>query len=220
MWKPKRKNKETVRPQIEKALVVSMARSHEDRYLPMVERMTASGFSYPHEKIEAIDGKTLTEESYPQSLGANTWACVLSHIKAIKRAQELNLDMVLILEDDVDFVPDFTSRLNEYVAKAPLGWEALWLGGRNAVKMQLDSPNWYRVWGSWGTFGYILRKGLYQRTITGLLQREKAADYYFKEQHRYMRCYRPRENLIGHLDGYSYIAEQELRRGLTLSTPM
>ncbi|MFT6269027.1 MAG: glycosyl transferase family 25 [Alphaproteobacteria bacterium] len=90
--------------------LINLARS-EDRLEHSEKQLNALGIEF--ERLEAIDGATLTEAQihqhydetanlklYKKNLSAGEIACYLSHRKAWKRIIDDNLDYAVILEDD------------------------------------------------------------------------------------------------------------------------
>jgi GR25 family glycosyltransferase involved in LPS biosynthesis len=55
--------------------------------------------------------------------------CTLSHVGAIKLAKALKLPMVLIVEDDVEFLKDIRFNINQLWREIPDDWEMIYLGG-------------------------------------------------------------------------------------------
>jgi GR25 family glycosyltransferase involved in LPS biosynthesis len=56
--------------------------------------------------------------------------CTISHIECIRLAKERNLEYVLILEDDVEFISNVTDVLNNsWKSLQELDWNILYLGG-------------------------------------------------------------------------------------------
>lgn len=186
--------------------VISLDASAESRYEPLLKRMENMGVTYNITKIQAIPGTEVTDK--PHKLTPNTWGCTLSHIKALETARERQLPCVLIIEDDIDFVENFTEKLDGYMRVLPADWEAVWLGGINGVAMESLTDDYYRVWASWGAFGYIVRQSMYNRWIAGLQQARLACDDFYRQYHRRINCYRPKKDLITHLDGWSDRKEQ------------
>lgn len=187
--------------QLTEVLIISLDRSLESRYEPLRERMKSRGVLYNATKITAIDGRDLM--SNPSKLKRNTYACLLSHIKAIENARDRNLPCVLIIEDDVDFVSDFTESVTRVMEELPTDWDALWLGGRNVLRPEQYSDSLYRMIGSWGAYGYVLHSKMYDRLIAGLKKEMIACDDYYRRIHIRFKCYRPKRDLVIHMQGYS-----------------
>lgn len=183
-------------------LTISLARSIESRYNPLLERMKLRGCTYTNTKVDAIEGRDMVHNP-TKKLSNNTYACLLSHIKALETAREMKLPCVLIIEDDVDFVQGFTGKLNSIMTELPSDWDAMWLGGRNLFRPDRYSDRLNRLVGSWGGYGYVVSAKAYTRLIDGLKKEKVACDDYYRKIHNVMKCYRPKVDFVLHIGGYS-----------------
>jgi hypothetical protein len=90
-----------------------------------------------HEKVEWLDGiRPASKGQYP-SIGA--LGNVLSHLAALAWADDRGLERFLILEDDVDFVADFTPRMNvivDHLRSQP--WDIFYGGGLVEERLPLS----------------------------------------------------------------------------------
>ena len=87
----------------------------------------------PIQRIEAIDGKTTTlhdkmQMKYKRNSNLE-YACLLSHLKAIKTFSETDCKNAIIFEDDVtlEFKPFWKKTLKEIIDNAPPDWEIIQL---------------------------------------------------------------------------------------------
>lgn len=114
---------------IEPALVVNLARRPErwDALKAHVKGIVGLAC----ERVDAVDARTLDPEvaaSFPL-LHPNEAACLLSHVKALRRARERKARSVLILEDDARFLPGaLVASLRAFQA-LPDDWDVFYLGG-------------------------------------------------------------------------------------------
>lgn len=128
-----------------------------------------------YKRISAVDGNKIVNSKYGKVDGVkyinyfnkfsnnNELGCTLSHIKAIKKAYQLGLNKVLILEDDVIFylMPFWETNIPKIVNSSPKNWEIIKLySGKNT-----GAPNTfirdYINNRTWGTVAYIInRKGM------------------------------------------------------------
>lgn len=82
------------------------------------------------EYIEGIDGLTLNNTGF---LKPGAAGCCLSHKKIYQNIKkEKSWEKVLILEDDVEFHPDFKNLFKEYYKYVPNDWQILFFGGNHA----------------------------------------------------------------------------------------
>ena len=87
----------------------------------------------PIKRIEAIDGKNvILRDKIKMKNKRNTdleYACLISHLNAIKTFSETEYDIALIFEDDVtlEFKKFWKTSLKQIIAKAPVDWEIIQL---------------------------------------------------------------------------------------------
>lgn len=116
-----------------KAYVINMEKSNERREF-MEDQLTRHGI--PFEIWKATDGKEhdfsavyndeLAKEKNGTSLSAVEKGCAFSHRNAITKALQDDIDYALILEDDVEFPPNFKSILEHHMKEqSRTGWEYL-----------------------------------------------------------------------------------------------
>lgn len=85
------------------------------------------------EVFEATDGSQSTMPSAFKS-GAGAWGCLQSHSRIMRETIRRGFNSVLILEDDVCFVRDFTELVARFLALVPPDWDQLMLGGQHTLK--------------------------------------------------------------------------------------
>lgn len=107
--------------------------------------------------------------SYPE------YACLLSHLKAIKEFSMSNNQIALILEDDVylKYGDYWKKSINEVIKKAPKDWDIIQLTQRPDVKVSKLFQKWEVKWGyqesnhqtnklrniaNWGADAYLINK--------------------------------------------------------------
>jgi hypothetical protein len=135
-----------------------------------------------YEFIEAFDGldsQIIKQFNHEKNINPlyhivtpGHFACLLSHIKAIKLAKSRNYSSVMILEDDVYFCDNFISKLSNLSISQ---YDMIYLGGIVSKKKIFLSHwalcNGYKIMGA---YGYILTKSLYDKVLFKL---EKLQDY-------------------------------------------
>jgi GR25 family glycosyltransferase involved in LPS biosynthesis len=180
---------------VKNALVISLKRS-QDRLNRFYNLNRFDGLL---EVIEGIDGAELKYS--PEAggkLGAGDLGTLLSHRKAIEYAKNKGYQTVLILEDDVEFVPNFTEMLKQAMSELPISWDALWLGGANRQPDSPYSSNLRRLASTWGAFGYILRDTTYNFWIEKLSEENAQCDDIFSQYQSRFRCFRTVNPLVVH----------------------
>jgi GR25 family glycosyltransferase involved in LPS biosynthesis len=122
-------------PFVEKAYVLNLKR-RKDRLLEFRER-----FPYSYEdviRIEAIDGHNLPEHSqhfFKGALNPFEKACFLTHLKTWQHIVKhcSHNTFILIFEDDVHFIPEFTSiwenQIGKMISSIDIN-QTLYIGGR------------------------------------------------------------------------------------------
>jgi len=91
----------------------------------------------PLRRARAVDGRKVGKPSWWRA-GAGAWGCLQSHIQIIEQASMDGLRSVLILEDDVTFCDDFSTRLAPFLDRVPDDWHQIYLGGQHLC--QRKSP--------------------------------------------------------------------------------
>jgi hypothetical protein len=166
----------------DKIYIINLKRRPE-RMENMMMQLEDLGISN-YEFIEAVDShdekiikeyEDLKKENKTIIITAGHYGCLKSHIKAILKAKKDDLENVMILEDDAIFDRDFVEKMK--TTKVPK-YDMLYLGGiSRCLKIYFDD------WGSakeiMGTYGYILNKRMYYKTITGMTFTNIYADTYY-----------------------------------------
>lgn len=66
--------------------------------------------------------------------GPGAWGCLQSHSRVIEETIRRGFNSVLVLEDDVCFVQDFSERVADFLARVPDDWDQLMLGGQHNLE--------------------------------------------------------------------------------------
>lgn len=95
--------------------------------------------------------------------GGGAWGCMQSHRRILEEALMDDVHSLLVLEDDVMFVPDFREKVEAFIKNVPLDWDQLMLGGqyinrdsRHSFRKRV-APGVYKVGGCERTHAYALR---------------------------------------------------------------
>jgi len=127
--------------------------------------------------LPAYDGNFITNFSFNAniSIGYGTGrvfqkgelAIIMTQIAAIKFAQIMNFNSVIILEDDVILCEDWYKRLDILRQKLPENWEHVYLSGHSDyVKFDVyDKPTLLPSPRLVGAFSYIVNKSVYSKII-------------------------------------------------------
>lgn len=137
-----------------------------------------------YEFIEAIDGvephiqKQFTnaqKTNHTSIINSGHFACLLSHIKAIKLAKSRNYSSIMVLEDDIYFCKDFVSKLSNLMIP---NYDMIYLGGIISKK-KLFFNDWVRYSNIMGAYGYILNSSLFDIVINQLEKLTEYVDVYY-----------------------------------------
>lgn len=125
------------------------------------------------ERFSAIDGKLHLTPDHRIKAGA--LGNCMSKMGVIKIAQKRKYDSVLILEDDVEFAPDFNGKFKEWSKEVPNDWDMLWLGGNHNLwnpndysKVDKYSPHLIRITNTYATHAFALRKTVFGTVLSAL----------------------------------------------------
>jgi len=85
-------------------------------------------------RFPAINGRAVRPPAWWRQ-GGGAWGCMLSHIRILEQALTDGLDrsggVLLVLEDDALFPPDFAERAVRFIRALPADWEQVYLGGQH-----------------------------------------------------------------------------------------
>jgi hypothetical protein len=85
-------------------------------------------------RFPAINGRAVRPPAWWRQ-GGGAWGCMLSHIRILEQALADGLDrgggVLLVLEDDALFPPDFAERAARFIRALPDDWEQAYLGGQH-----------------------------------------------------------------------------------------
>lgn len=82
------------------------------------------------ERFRAIDGRIASPPPWWR-MGGGAWGCHQSHVRIIEQALMDGVRTILVLEDDVVFVPNFRERVDQFLRALPSDWHQAYLGGQH-----------------------------------------------------------------------------------------
>eukprot|EP00316_Scyphosphaera_apsteinii_P024345 CAMPEP_0119318024 /NCGR_PEP_ID=MMETSP1333-20130426/45337_1 /TAXON_ID=418940 /ORGANISM="Scyphosphaera apsteinii, Strain RCC1455" /LENGTH=326 /DNA_ID=CAMNT_0007324119 /DNA_START=180 /DNA_END=1160 /DNA_ORIENTATION=+ len=100
----------------------------------MAEQMDLAGLSW--RRLQAVDGsnlsaaelKHLVEPAAVHMLPRGVIGCFLSHRRFWEKVQEEGHSCAVVLEDDVEVMPGFSSAVRDYLSELPPAWDVCLLG--------------------------------------------------------------------------------------------
>ena len=99
------------------------------------------------------------------------YGCILSHLKAIEYAKQLDLDYAIIFEDDVLLCDDYLNRL-KYIENCNLDFDMFYLGGffngRTDIPIKTNKKYIHNLISAAGTHAYIISKSIYDYVLNKL----------------------------------------------------
>jgi GR25 family glycosyltransferase involved in LPS biosynthesis len=111
----------------------------------------------PADRFRAVDGRAVTPPNW-WSQGGGAWGCLMSHARILEDALMDGIDSVLILEDDAVLVPDFSERVEKFLANVPSDWDALYLGGQHLIEPEPVNDEVVRCRDVNRTHGHAMRQ--------------------------------------------------------------
>jgi len=142
-----------------------------------------SGLSY--EEVKALHDKVheITDRSLLDSLHESLrFGCLLSHVMLWKKMLDAQVQEMVVLEDDVFLLPNFTSRLVAVLQSMPESWDLIHLNGcdkkfgpRYALGVTLSR-------GGLCTFGYAISTSGAKKLLLALEYSDKPIDHVLDEE--------------------------------------
>lgn len=139
------------------------------------------------ERFPAVDGQTLqaTDKLMPGEIG-----CALSHAGILKLMVEHSWKNVLILEDDVEFIPNVQDYFSANMHLIP-EWDMLYFGGNHLntpVPIMINSPI-SRITRTYTTSHYAVNLNIAKGLIDRIEQLNNQVDVAYSEFHMGTRTY-------------------------------
>lgn len=171
-------------------------KKRDDRKNNMIEKLNKLGIK-KFKFIDGIDGQDSNiidkfnsnkKKNISKIITAGHFACLLSHIKAIRLAKKLGYSFIMILEDDVIFCDNFIQQLG--MINIP-EYDMLYLGGIIGQK-KLFFNKWIKIKSAevMGAYSYILSSKLYDEVLNGLEKMVEYVDLF------YMKYIQPKYSVI------------------------
>lgn len=173
------------------------------------------------QRLAAIDAREVAVPERFSHLRPADYACTMSHLTAVRKANEIGAHSVLIFEDDAFFDPEFTTKFPEYIAQLPSDWQMLYLGGYHIQKPIPVSRNIVRAVETLTTHAYAVRSSLYDEFIALNEAPPRIIDRNNTVLQQRYECYCLEPNLVGQEAGYSDLMERAMpEKPLTYPFPI
>lgn len=135
----------------------------------------------------------------------------ISHMNVIRKAKELNLPYVIIMEDDCvlsEHLLEISSVLN---IALPQNWDMFYWGANHLEgRPILHLGKIYKCTYATSAMCYAVRNNMYDK-ILDAVQLDKPHDVYYAEMHKSINAYCVLPNLAWQSDSYSDILEREVK---------
>ncbi len=153
------------------------------------------------DRFSAVDGNLQNNNlGYPYD---NELAGAMSHLNVIKKAKELKLNNVFILEDDVVFLDNVNELFESFVKQLPENWDGLYFGGNHITITYRISDNIIKMNRSYALHAYAINSKSFDVIIDYLTQhinnvisngksvirQSVAADFFIADLHSILNFY-------------------------------
>lgn len=175
------------------------------------------------EWFEAVDSSLIPEPMF-WTAGAGAWGCMQSHRQVLERAMMDGVNSLLVLEDDVFFVPGFAKKALSFMQNVPGDWEQIMFGGqfvdrdmkwtREAVADGVD-----RVAGVERTHAYAVRGRFMRDLYSKWCASTGHCDHVMGPFQHGRAVYAPSEFLAGQAEGKSDISHNDNPAKLWVKPP-
>lgn len=147
----------------------------QDRKIDTISELKKFNLYDKSERISAIKGSRDKEFSYGSIEYNKTMdALTKSHLLAVQKAVDLDLDKILIFEDDIQFLEINSEHpfkiINRGLADLQnlTNWDIVYLGGTvYQDSIVLESPNLMKAGNILGSHAYILNKRAFKKLLKG-----------------------------------------------------
>lgn len=172
---------------------INLTRRHDRRELIDIEMLKhgikakrQEGIETTAEQVQEYLQLHPEFNEHDRNLAPSRLGCAKSHLEVIKKAKERNLDCVLILEDDCEFVEsphEVLDRAFRDLNHQP-DCDILYLGANVLADIQRVSPNLGRINGSYCAHAYIVFKRAYDHILNFNWKAYRAVDELYMNMSR------------------------------------
>ncbi len=180
----------------------------KDRQEHFKKELSRFGISY--NRVSAVDGE---DEDVPDidGLTPGEVGCILSHKKVLERIIEQKIQLPLILEDDIIFEDNFSSRFERHFSQLPQDWSMYYLAANTTQDQNLTSvsENIDRTHKALTTHSYSIKLKKAEKLYNIIEDNafEKPVDNAYTDFQKEERVYVSNPNLIIQMESYSNVRE-------------
>jgi GR25 family glycosyltransferase involved in LPS biosynthesis len=139
------------------------------------------------ERFPAVDGKKITAKS--DWMTGGRIACCLSHLGIIKQMISQNIQKVLILEDDVQFIDNLNEVFSEKINAVPNDFDMLYFCGNSPRDIQVLNPHVAKISKTLSTGSYAISINFAKLIATKIEELNVAVDSVYWDNTPYCNCY-------------------------------
>ena len=157
-------------------IVIITTAGREVRAKQALTKMQSQGLIESPKDVELTVGVLGSELIAPAwwRAGNGAWGCLQSHIRVLQDAWLEGASEILILEDDVCWIPEAYTILSSIMKQLPSKWGQMYLGGQHTKRPEVFSEHWLVAGSINRTHAYAVNR----ETIPKLLQHiQHAPDY-------------------------------------------
>ena len=136
-------------------------------------------------RISAVDGSALADGHITR----NELGCSLSHANVLERMVNENMNKILVLEDDVDFIEDLQGYFAAHVNSIPVNWNMLYFGGNHINPPVKVNSAIAKINRTYTTSSYAINRNTARAAIADIRAGRKQVDVVYSRYHPGSMCY-------------------------------
>lgn len=180
---------------------INLDRRH-DKWLLSVEEFEKHDLQV--ERFAAIDGKSLSTTS---KITSSELGCSMSHAALLKMMISNNWNRILVLEDDVEFIPNIQDFFKENEHLIPKTWDMLYFGGNHMLQPVMINDVLGKIARTFTTSYYAISLNTAKAIIERIERFDIQIDVAYSHFHGSTNCYTFKPAIAWQKPGYSDIQE-------------